>query len=42
MAPLLHTGNFGHAVQATGALHAGHHAPALVALTFCRSLSWPR
>ena len=34
MAPLLHTGHFGHAASATGALHAGHHGPALVALTF--------
>lgn len=34
MAPPLHTGHFGHFVQATGALHPGHHAPALVALTF--------
>ena len=34
MAPLLHTGHFGDAASATGALHAGHHGPALVALTF--------
>ena len=33
MSPLLHPGHLGPAVQATGAVHAADHGPALVALT---------